>query len=105
MDIHGMRGLATGLLESDPGWHTFVVQSTNPGGTPPDTLQDALLTAMQQQGLIGACKRNATADLLAGKVRRPLGAWGLLVRLAGHDDAVYLISPGADFDWAKNLTR
>ena len=81
------------------GWLAMVVGA--PGGTAD---ADRLLDAMLASGWIGGARREVVADLLAGKVRAPMGPWGLVVQLAGHP-WVYLLGDNLRYEWPKELAE
>jgi hypothetical protein len=65
------RGAVT---QETGGWYYLLIDQ------PSDAVLDALLAA----GMIGAARRDCAAEVVAGEVRRPVGAWGVLVRLQGQ---------------------
>ncbi|MCC2670931.1 MAG: hypothetical protein K0Q72_3402 [Armatimonadetes bacterium] len=88
------RGLSRHLSSS---WTALLVQA--PGG-PGDA--DRLLDFMLETGWIGGVRRDAAADLFAGRIPRPLGSWGLVIQLAGHPWC-YLVGDGLHYEWAQEL--
>ena len=73
------------------GWHYLLVDAD------PDAALDALLNG----GVIGAARRDCAAAVHAGKVPRPVGAWGALVRLRGQR-WTYVLGDGLRKEWARD---
>src|SRR5205085_3661538 len=70
-------------------WDTILIQM--PGRTGPVDL-DELLDRLTERGVIGASRRDAGADLHAGRIPTPAGKWGLLVAMPGQSWAYLLPS-------------
>jgi hypothetical protein len=88
------RGISKHLSD---GWSHFLIHA--PGGTDE---ADALLDSMLNAGWIGAARRDIGMELIAGNVPRPMGAWGLLVQLAGLP-WIYVLGDGLRYEWVKEL--
>jgi hypothetical protein len=63
---------------------------------PPEKVLDALL----ESKVIGAARRDCLADVRAKRVPRPVGPWGMLVRLKGQP-WTYVLGDGLRFEWPK----
>lgn len=71
-------------------------------GKPVDV--DALLDGLTAHGVIGGARRNVAADLSAGRLPRPMGRWGLVVRLAGQP-WTYLVGDRLRYEWPREVAQ
>jgi hypothetical protein len=65
-----------------------------------DAAPDAVLDRLIADKLIGAARRDCITDVRKQRVLRPVGVWGMLIRLKGHQ-WTYLIGDGLRFEWPK----
>ncbi|HEX4795670.1 MAG TPA: hypothetical protein VH370_17910 [Humisphaera sp.] len=90
------RGLAKSLTEP---FHALAIAAPN-GRDDADQLLDAMLA----QGWIGAARRDVSGELLAGRVLRPMGPWGLIVQLVGHP-WLYFVGDDLQYAWVPQIAR
>ena len=63
---------------------------------------DKLLDGLLESGIIGGVRRDVGEELFAGHISRPMGAWGLVIRLAGQP-WTYLVGDRLHYDWPREL--
>jgi hypothetical protein len=90
------RGISKHLRD---GWSQVLVHAPHGTGD-----ADDLLDSMLQAGWIGAARRDVAAELLAGKLPRPMGPWGMLVQLEGQP-WIYVLGDGLRYEWVRELAQ
>ena len=93
--LEKLRGVAR---KFDYGDYVMLFRSAVAKALTVDKLIDGLLKAK----VIGGAKRNVTKEVLAGRMKTPMGPWGLVVRLVGQP-WTYLVGDHLEYKWPAKL--